>query len=129
MADNNADQNYAELAGLFRQMGGMDNPQTLFIGTVKTWKEDNSKIEIEVDDLILDQDDILVADYLMNGFRFPLETPYVSSVTFGHYDGSYKTVDTAVKHRKKGIKKGDLVALMKCNDNDTYVLLCKVVKP
>ena len=27
------------------------------------------------------------------------------------------------------IEKGDLVAVMKCNDNDTYVILSRVVKP
>ena len=123
----NADQNYSEFLELMRNQGRMDNPQTLFIGTVKTWASDNSKIKIEVDDLILDQEDILVADYLMDGFKFPLKTPYVSSVTFGHYDGSFKTTNPAVK--KGGLKKGDLVAVMKCNDNDTYVILAKVVSP
>lgn len=106
----NADQNYSEFLELMRNQGRMDNPQTLFIGTVKTWASDNSKIEIEVDDLILDQEDILVADYLMDGFKFPL-----------------KTTNPAVK--KGGLKKGDLVAVMKCNDNDTYVILAKVVSP
>jgi len=119
LADNNADQHYAELAGLFRHMGSMDNPQTLFIGVMK------DATTVEIDDLVLDKDDIYIADYLMAGFKFPLKTSYVSSVNFG--SETYGITNPAV--RSTGLKKGDLVAVMKCNDNDTYVILCKVVKP
>jgi hypothetical protein len=114
-----ADQHYAELAGLFRDMGSRDNPTTLFIGTMK------SATSVEIDGLVLEKDDIYMADYLLAGFEFPLKRSYVSSVNFG--SETYGTTNPAV--RSTGLKKGDLVAVMKCNDNDTYVILCKVVKP
>lgn len=117
----NADQEYAELMGVMRQEGSKDNPETLFIGTMR------SATSVEIDGLVLDGDDVYIAAHLMAGYQFPLKVPYVSDVTFGHYDGSFKTTNPAV--RKTGLKKGDLVAVMKCNDNTTYVILEKVVKP
>lgn len=32
----NADQDYAELMGVMRQEGSKDNPETLFIGTMRS---------------------------------------------------------------------------------------------
>ena len=118
----NADQLYFEFSQMMRDQGAYYNPETLYIGTVKRW---DSKIQIEIDDLILDEDDLYIADYLMAGYKFPLKTSYVSSVNFGS-ETSGKT-NPAV--RSEGLKKGDLVAVMKCNDNDTYVILSRVVKP
>lgn len=113
------DQNYIKFLEMMRNQGRKDNPQTLFIGTMK------SATSVEIDDLILEGDDLYIADYLMEGYKFPLVTPYVSSVSFG--SETYNTTNPAV--RKSGLKKGDLVAVMKCNDNDTYVILAKVVSP
>lgn len=115
----NADHNYSEFVEVLRDEGKKYNPQTLFIGTMK------SATSVEIDDLILEGDDLYIADYLMEGYKFPLVTPYVSSVSFG--SETYSTTNPAV--RKSGLKKGDLVAVMKCNDNDTYVILAKVVSP
>ena len=115
-----ADQVCANLMDIMRQEGSKDNPETLFIGTMR------SATSVEIDGLVLDGDDVYIAAHLMAGYQFPLKVPYVSDVTFGHYDGSFKTTNPAV--RKTGLKKGDLVAVMKCNDNTTYVILEKVVK-
>lgn len=104
---DNAENVYGNFAGLMRGLGSMDNPETLVIGQVKST---GSKFEIEIDGLILDDDDLYVAEYL--------KTPYVTSVNFGS--------ETTTKCN---LKKGDLVACMQCSDNDTYVVLCKVVKP
>lgn len=116
-----ADQVCANLMDIMRQEGSKDNPETLFIGTMR------SATSVEIDGLVLDGDDVYIAAHLMAGYQFPLKVPYVSDVTFGHYDGSFKTTNPDV--RKTGLKKGDLVAVMKCNDNTTYVILEKVVKP
>lgn len=115
----NADQDYAELMGVMRDEGSKDNPETLFIGTMR------SATSVEIDGLVLDGDDVYIAAHLMAGYQFPLKTPYVSSVNFG----SETTGKTNPAVRASGLKKGDLVAVMKCNDNTTYVILEKVVKP
>ena len=85
----NADQDYAELMGVMRQEGSKDNPETLFIGTMR------SATSVEIDGLVLDGDDVYIAAHLMAGFQFPLKVPYVSDVTFGHYDGSFKSTNGA----------------------------------
>lgn len=115
-----ADQVCANLMDIMRQEGSKDNPETLFIGTMR------SATSVEIDGLVLEGDDVYIAAHLMAGYQFPLKVPYVSDVTFGHYDGSFKTTNPAV--RKTGLKKGDLVAVMKCNDNTTYVILESFVK-
>lgn len=115
------DQFYADFMNVMREEGERNNPETLLIGTML------SATSVEIDGLVLEKDDIYIADYLMAGYQFPLKTPYVSDVAFGHYDGSFKTTNPAV--RKTGLKKGDLVAVMKCNDNTTYVILARVIKP
>lgn len=110
-----ADQVCANLMDIMRQEGSKDNPETLFIGTMR------SATSVEIDGLVLDGDDVYIAAHLMAGYQFPLKVPYVSDVTFGHYDGSFKTTNPAV--RKTGLKKGDLVAVMKCNDNTTLLTI------
>lgn len=119
----NADNVYGEFAGMVRGLGSMDNPETLFIGEIKTCTA--SKFEVEVDGLILDEDDVYIADYLKYGYEFPLSTSYVSEVHFG----SETTTKQSKAVRGNRLKKGDLVALMQCSDNDTWIVLCKVVKP
>lgn len=115
----NSDNVYGEFAGMMRGLGAMDNPETMLIGTVKTYT--SSKFEVEVDGLILDEDDVYIADYLTKGYSMPIETPYV-------YNSVFNTKSSIVRENR-GLKKGDLVALMQCSDNDTFVVLCKVVKP
>ena len=102
-----ADQTCANLMEIMRQEGSKDNPETLYIGTMR------SATSVEIDGLVL------------VGYQFPLKTPYVSSVNFG----SEITTKTNPAVRSSGLKKGDLVAVMKCNDNTTYVILERVVKP
>lgn len=114
-----ADQTCANFMEIMRQEGSKDNPETLYIGTMR------SATSVEIDGLVLDGDDVYIAAHLMAGYQFPLKTPYVSSVNFG----SETTTKTNPAVRSSGLKKGDLVAVMKCNDNTTYVILERVVKP
>lgn len=100
-----ADQTCANLMEIMRQEGSKDNPETLYIGTMR------SATSVEIDGLVLDGDDVYIAAHLMAGYQFPLKTPYVSSVNFG----SETTSKTNPAVRASGLKKGDLVAVMKCN--------------
>ena len=110
-----ADQTCANLMEIMRQEGSKDNPETLYIGTMR------SATSVEIDGLVLDGDDVYIAAHLIAGYQFPLKTPYVC--------GSETTTKTNPAVRSSGLKKGDLVAVMKCNDNTTYVILERVVKP
>ena len=54
-----ADQVCANLMNIMRQEGSKDNPETLFIGTMR------SATSVEIDGLVLDGDDVYIAAHLM----------------------------------------------------------------
>ena len=109
----NAEEHYSGMLEVMRNQGKHDNPETLYIGEML------SSNSVEVDGLKLTEDDFYIADYLKAGYSMPLVTPYV-------YNSSFNT-SGSVKRSGSGLKKGDKVAIMKCENNDTYVVLCKVV--
>jgi len=111
----NAEEYYTDLLEKMRAQGSHDNPETLFIGEML------SSTSVEVDGLKLTEDDFYIPDYLKAGYSMPLVTPYV-------YNSNFNT-SGSVKRSGSGLKKGDKVAIMKCENNDTYVVLCKVVSP
>lgn len=121
MADGGEMKNdafYAEMIEMMRAQGRKDNPITLQLGVMQ------SSNSVKIDDLVLKAEDLYIADYLIAGYVYPLVTPYVTSVTFGHYDGSYTTTNKAV--RAEGLKKGDLVAVQRLNDTNKFVILARV---
>ena len=121
MAGNSmqSDQYFAEMLGMMREQGRKDNPTTIQLGVMQ------SANSVKIDDLVLNAEDLYIADYLKQGYTFPLVTPYVSSVTFWEHDGSYTTENTAIK--ASGLKKGDLVTVQKLHNTNRYVILAKVV--
>lgn len=119
MGKSDNDHYYAEMLEMMRQQGKKDNPTTLQLGVMQ------SANSVKIDDLLLTAEDLYIADSLMAGYVYPLVTPYVYDVQFGHYDGSFSTTDKAV--RKIGLQKGDLVAVQRLNNNNKYVILARVV--
>jgi len=108
----NAEEHYANMLQFMRDQGAHDNPETLYLGTML------SSDSVEIDGLKLEAEDILIADYLKEGWEIPVTQPY--------WVGYYSTKESIVR-KGSGLKKGDIVAVMKCENNDTYVILCKVV--
>lgn len=113
----NSDKRYVDMLNLMRKQGSKDNPVTLELGIMQ------GSDSVKIGDLVLDKDDILIADHLLAGYSYKIETPYVSVVNFT--PETVTTKDTIVK--TTGLKKGDIVAVMKLSANDTYVILAKVV--
>ena len=102
------DKDYAKLLKIMRRQGGKDNPVLLELG------EMTSKNTCMVGELELDADDLLVAE--------PLITGYHKAVN--NNNPSLKNENTFVDP----LKKGDEVVLLKIEgEDDTYVVLCKVV--
>lgn len=131
------DQYYAEMLNMMREQGKKDNPVTLQLGIMQ------SANSVKVDDLVLNAEDLYIADYLVAGYTRELKIPYVSGVTvdttqedpFGTVDseGHYTDPDTKTTRQSKitfkdGLKKGDLVAVQKLQNNNKYVILAKVVQ-
>ena len=112
----NAEQYYGDLLNSMRKEGSHDNPETLYIGTML------SSDSVEVDGLKLDKEDLLFNEMLLKPVLTKLSFTIQSSGGESH---SHSWTDNSTYI--KPLKKGDRVAIMKCENNDTYVVLCKVV--
>lgn len=134
MTDNDAktDYNYLEILRMMRERGARDNPVTLQLGEMQ------SPNSVKIDDLILNAEDLYIADYLVAGYTRTIKVPYVSGVSvdttqsnpFASKDNP--DPDTRVWKESQitytdGLKKGDLVAVQKLDGNNMYVILARVV--
>lgn len=126
------DHYLAEMLELMRLQGAKDNPVTLQLGVMQ------SPNSVKIDDLILNAEDLYIADYLVAGYTRTIKVPYVSGVSvdttqsnpFASKDNP--DPDTRVWKESQityidGLKKGDLVAVQKLDGNNMYVILARVV--
>lgn len=134
MAENSMknDHYLAEMLEIMRSQGAKDNPVTLQLGVMQ------SSNSVKIDDLILNAEDLYIADYLVAGYTRKIKVPYVSGVSvdttqsnpFASKDNP--DPDTRVWKESQitytdGLKKGDLVAVQKLDGNNMYVILARVV--
>ena len=126
------DHYLAEMLEIMRSQGAKDNPITLQLGVMQ------SPTSVKIDDLVLNAEDLYIADYLVAGYTRQIKVPYVSGVSvdttqsnpFASKDNS--DPDTRVWRESQitytdGLKKGDLVAVQKLDGNNMYVILARVV--
>lgn len=126
------DHYLAEMLEIMRSQGAKDNPITLQLGVMQ------SPTSVKIDDLVLNAEDLYIADYLVAGYTRQIKVPYVSGVSvdttqsnpFASKDNSDS--DTRVWKESQitytdGLKKGDLVAVQKLDGNNMYVILARVV--
>ena len=112
------DHYLAEMLEIMRSQGAKDNPITLQLGVMQ------SPTSVKIDDLVLNAEDLYIADYLVAGYTRQIKVPYVSGVSvdttqsnpFASKDNS--DPDTRVWKESQitytdGLKKGDLVAVQK----------------
>lgn len=127
-----SDHYLAEMLEMMRSQGAKDNPVTLQLGVMQ------SSNSVKIDDLVLNAEDLYIADYLVSGYTRQILVPYVSSVsvdtTQSNGFASKDNPDPDVQLSKQsqitytdGLKRGDLVAVQKLNDNSMYVILARVV--
>lgn len=126
------DHYLAEMLEIMRSQGAKDNPVTLQLGVMQ------SPTSVKIDDLVLNAEDLYIADYLVAGYTRQIKVPYVSGVSvdttqsnpFASKDNP--DPDTRVWSESQitytdGLKKGDLVAVQKLDGNNMYVILARVV--
>ena len=68
-ADKMEDTPIAKIVKIMRSEGAKDNPPSLCLGKVVS----ETPLEIKVDELLLDADDFLIADYLIEGYKRSLQ--------------------------------------------------------
>lgn len=126
------DHYLAEMLELMRSQGAKDNPVTLQLGVMQ------SSTSVKIDDLVLNAEDLYIADYLVAGYTRQIKVPYVSGVsvdtTQSNPFASKDNPDPDTRTWKEsqitytdGLKKGDLVAIQKLDGNNMYVILARVV--
>ena len=126
------DHYLAEMLEIMRDQGKKDNSVTLQLGVMQ------SPTSVKIDDLVLNAEDLYIADYLVAGYTRQIKVPYVSGVSvdttqsnpFASKDNP--DPDTRVWKESQitytdGLKKGDLVAVQKLDGNNMYVILARVV--
>lgn len=126
------DHYLAEMLEIMRDQGKKDNPVTLQLGVMQ------SPTSVKIDDLVLNAEDLYIADYLVAGYTRQIKVPYVSGVSvdttqsnpFASKDNP--DPDTRVWKESQitytdGLKKEDLVAVQKLDGNNMYVILARVV--
>lgn len=122
---------YAEMINMMRDQGKKDNPVTLQLGVMQ------SSNSVKIDDLLLNAEDLYIADYLIAGYTRKIKVPYLSWVSVDttqnngfaskdNPDPDVQSVGQAQITYTDGLKKGDLVAVQKLNDNNKYVILARV---
>ena len=124
-----SDKYYADLVKIIREQGAKNNPTTLLLGVMQSEKS------VKIGDLLVEKNDIYIASELIAGYQQKITTPYIKSVEVSIANGN-ATVSTQTEENlelKSGLKKGDIVAVMKLDNidpdhMDTYVILAKVVR-
>ncbi|CUU49195.1 DUF2577 domain-containing protein [Clostridium beijerinckii] len=101
---------YVKMLNLMKRKGAESNPLSICIAKVNS---PPPEIIIQTNDLQLYKDDLYIADYLLSG--------YSRQASVANTDG------TAVSFLDT-IKIGDELAVLPTKDNQTWIILCKVVK-
>lgn len=109
---------YAEMIRMMRAQGSKDNPVILQLGVMQ------SSNSVKVDDLMLNAEDLYIADYLISGYTRQIKVPYVSDVRIVDHS-PILTRQSKITYTD-GLKKGDLVAVQKLNATNKYVILARV---
>ena len=69
------DHQYAEVLEMMRSQGAKDNPTLAQLGIMQ------SSNSVKIDDLVLNAEDLYIADYLVAGYTRQIKVPYVSGVS------------------------------------------------
>ena len=116
MADDStmkSDHIYAEMLEMMRAQGAKDNPSIPVLGEMQ------SANSVKIDDLVLNAEDLYIADYLVSGYTRKIKVPYVPGVTVDTTQSNITYAD--------GLKAGDLV-LVQALANNKYAIIVRVVE-
>lgn len=116
---------YSEMIKLMQQHGQKYNPPSIQLGKVIS----DSPIAIQTGDIQLNENNLLIADYLLSGCTrsVSVETTSVSGKT--DTQNNLESLSfTGQQRYTNGLNENDTVVLIQL-DTATFIILCKVVKP
>lgn len=117
------ESSYTKFIKMMRTQGAAYNPEGIKIATVIT----EDPLTIDVDDLPLDKDNLLIADYLLENYSRKISIPSTSAAG-STTDGSIESINIPDGNLSftDGLKKDDMLAVIKISKLK-YLILCKVV--
>ncbi|OPJ58434.1 DUF2577 domain-containing protein [Clostridium oryzae] len=117
---------YADMISMIKKHGAAYNPPAVTLGQVISSKP----LTITIGDLQLTEEDIYISDLLLNNYKRRIKLP-TTDATGTTTEESIKTIGIkdAELDFTDGIDAGDTVAVMATEDRQTYIILCKVVRP
>ncbi|MDU6361341.1 MAG: DUF2577 domain-containing protein [Clostridiales bacterium] len=134
---------YTGLLNIIQEQGKKYSIPAICIGKVVN----TQPLQVKTGELILEQDELLVSDLLLSGYKRHAEivssgeltsstqatsggTGEASFATHNHkISASYNLSGRAEVVFESNLKNGDLVALLATENRQMYIVLCKVVKP
>lgn len=102
------DNPYARLVTIMRAEGSENNPTTYIVGSVTN----TSPLRIKVDQIQLDKSDLLINDMLLKGYK--------RNVIINN---TLQTIEIADDY----LNAGDKVLLLPSDDNQQFIVVCKLV--
>ena len=134
---------YTGLLDIIQKQGKKYNTPPVCIGKVVS----TQPLQVKTGELTLEKEELLVSDLLLNGYKRHAQivssgeltsstqatlggTGEASFATHNHkISASYNLSGIADIVFESNLKNGDLVALLPTENRQTYIVLCKVVKP
>ncbi|MDQ7096942.1 DUF2577 domain-containing protein [Desulfosporosinus sp. PR] len=117
---------YSALINHMRTQGGKNNTPYVQVGRVVT----PEPLTLKLGDLQIGKESLLVADYLLPNYERKLNIP-MTPASGNTTEGSISSVEVPDGDIKftDGLGADDLVALISTLDEQTYIILAKVVSP
>lgn len=106
---------YSKMVELMKKQGASSSPPSIQIGEVI---EPPPNLIIKVNDLQIDKDNILIADYLLKEEKYIRQFKTSSDKVNWSSTNYIKFVDT--------LKKGELLAVMPVEDKQLYIVLARL---
>ncbi len=127
---------YSKMIEIMQKQGATSNPPSIQIGEVI---EPPPNLIIKVNDLQIDKDNILIADYLLKDHMREVRTDtmtntpskqYVTGATTVNSNHSHSIANLTLENTKiyteDTLEKGDLLAVLPVHDRQLYIILARL---
>lgn len=119
---------YSKMIEIMKNQGTKSNNPLIAIVI-----ESPPNLVIKINDLQIDKVNILIADYLLSGYKRNIRIPEVSATGETNETNTHKHsinkigINNMETTFLDTLKKGDKLAVLPTDDKQTYIVLCRVV--
>lgn len=122
---------FSKIIEEMRKQGEKANPPSVQIGQIIS----SQPLVIRIGDLQVDEDNILIADYLLKDYKKTASIKGVSLTGSTSTSKNHKhnltslDINQSVINFSSNLNNGDNLAVLATSDKQTYIILAKLVKP